>query len=225
MKYIVYLLFLLLPMNIYGQEKENLNEASVSVGVNSNDCWELEGAYLRRLNPYIGIGAGIHFFNQYSTKISGQGPYISGTPTNISIPAWTLSDSKKPAGLSLNPYIRLNTPKLFKIFGGSVSLFAEPGMYLTWYLDKNQYVYYWDGEGYNIQKSFHDKKGDWVYWNARTGISIGDESATLSIGYSASNLDVYSYRRNIVVDGVNLSKDLPKKHFLWGLFVSAAYKF
>jgi hypothetical protein len=64
------------------EEKIKSNQYTLSGALDSNSAWELEFSYMRRIFPYIGIGAGINIYHQYSDEISASGGNVPGTSIN-----------------------------------------------------------------------------------------------------------------------------------------------
>lgn len=128
------------------------------------------------------------------------------------------------SGFQFNPYLHLNTPSLFTIQNLGVVIYAEPGVLLT-LTNKTVDADYWYGNGYYDRRTFSGHHGDWLFWSCRSGLSLEGEMGCFSIGYFASNTDMYAYKRSIHIDNVDLGKNLPKRHFNWGIFLSLGYKF
>ncbi|MCI1741686.1 MAG: hypothetical protein LKI18_04815 [Prevotella sp.] len=222
-KNIVFIILWIFPITLMAQEEKiKSNQYTLSGALDSNSAWELEFSYMRRIFPYIGIGAGINIYHQYSDEISASGGNVPGT----SISQWILSNNSKQAtGLVFNPFVHIKTPTLFHIDEMGVNIFTEPGLSIAFLTDKNVGVNYWNGSGYYDTKTFYGHGGNWLYWHYRIGGSMENEDVVLSMGYFASNIDFYSYKRNIRIENVRLGDNLPKKHFNWGIFISLGYKF
>lgn len=222
MKQIAFLFFYFLAIPSFSQEeKMNSNQIMLSGAIDSNSAWELSGNYMKRLNSWFGIGAGLNVFKQYSNEISASGSTLQ--VTNIS--EWILSDdSKRIAGLQFNPFVHINTPKLFAIEDAEVNIYAEPGLLMTISSNKIE-ADYWDGTGYYIARTFHGHSGNWLSWNCRLGIALENDAGILCIGYFISNMDMYTYKRNIYVGDTRLGDYMPKQKYNWGIYIGLGMKF
>jgi hypothetical protein len=216
------LLLCFLPMVLCAQEeKPKNNQLTLSGALDSNDAWEVDFSYMRRFTSWMGVGAGMNFYRQYSDDITASGGSVQGQ----SLPQWILSDnSKKATGLQFRPFVHLNTPALFHIEDAGVNLYAEPGVLMTFLYNRNVKADYWDGSGYYSERTFDGHGGNWLSWNCRLGIALENEYGSLSIGYMASNQDMYDALRDIRIENVRLGDTLPKKHSNWGIFISIAGK-
>lgn len=222
MRKTILIIFYFLSLPLWAQEiPPSKNQLTLSGALDSNDAWEVEFSYMRRLNSWLGAGAGVSIYQQYACNINPDVPKLPGQ----GIPQWILSDqSQHMSGVQFNPYLHLNTPTLFTIQDLGVVLYAEPGLLLT-LADRNIAADYWYGNGYYDRRTFSGHSGDRLFWSCRSGLSLEGEKGCFSIGYFASNTDMYTNIRSIHIDNVDLGKYLPKKHFNWGIFISLGYKF
>lgn len=222
MKKVILIILLIFSLTLNAQEREiKNNQLTLSGALDSNSAWEIEFSYMRRLSPYVGLGAGVNLYHQYYDEISANGPDMPGAY----LAQWVLSDeSKRATGMVFNPFVHLNTPALFKVEDLGVNIFAEPGLSMAFLTDKNVEVDYWNKNDYYYGKTFYGHGGDWLYWNCRIGIAMENEDGCLQLGYFASNIDMYSYKRNIKIENIRLGDDLPTTHFNWGIFISLGCK-
>ena len=222
MRKVILIILWLLPIILSAQEDKPTNKQISLLGaLDSNSAWELEFSYMRRLTSWFGAGAGLNIYHQYSDEITAEGDPVPG----MSISQWILSDkSKRATGMQFNPFVHINTPALFRIEGNGVNLYAEPGVLMTFLSDKNVEADYWNGSGYYVGRTFYGHGGDWLFWCCRLGIALENEYGCLSIGYLASNTDMYSFKRNIHIDNVRLGNNLSKTHFNWAVFVNLGCK-
>lgn len=216
-------------MAIYGQEEEepeNLNQISLSGALDSNVAWEIQFSYMRRIFPWFGAGVGANMYHQYSDEIDVQGDPIADPSAGSSISPWILSDnSQRATGLQLNPYVHRNTPTLFSIEDAGINLYVEPGLLVTLASDRRVEVDYLGNAGYNIACDFSSNRGDWVFWNCRAGVALENNGGSITLGYFASNMDIYAYKRHIHIDNVYLGDYLPHTHFNWGIYLRLGYNF
>lgn len=226
MKRLISIVLGILSLPFWAQENEVLrNQIFLSGAENSNWAWEVEASYMRRVNSWLGAGAGLNLYHQWTGMIYAEGPSIQ-VAHDMTIAGWRLSDdSRRASGIQFNPFIHLNTPSLFRLFGACVLLYAEPGALMTIFSDRNVEVDYWTGSNYGVGRTFTSNKGDWFFWSTRLGVSLDDDGFSISAGYLASNVDFYAYTRHIQVENVRLGDNLPHKRFNWGVYVNVGYKF
>lgn len=217
---ILFLFFSSIPL-LAQEETINKNQIMLSGAIDSNSAWEFSGNYMRRLNSWLGIGAGLNVYRQYTNEISASGPAMQ--VTNIS--EWVLSDNSKcVAGLQFNPFVHINTPKLFTIEDAEANVYVEPGLLMTASSNKIE-ADYWDGTGYYIARTFHGHGGNWLSWNCRLGIALENDAGILCAGCFMSNMDMYTYKRNIYVGNTRLGDHMPKKKSNWGIYIGIGMKF
>lgn len=75
---------------------------------------------------------------------------------------------------------------------------------------------------YRTAKNYGGKS---AFWRVKSSVSLGIDDGILSIGYTISNQDPLSSRRNVVFDGNSLSDNISHHLFTHEFFVSLAYGF
>ena len=84
----VYLIFLVLMVIISAKAEEIYkNEVGVSVGLDTNDAYELEASYRYFLTQNVAIGAGVGFYQQYFCDDVPSGDLNDGKWTS-----WRMAD-------------------------------------------------------------------------------------------------------------------------------------
>lgn len=74
-------------------------------------------------------------------------------------------------------------------------------------------------------KTAKNHGGKSSFWRVKSSISLGFDDAILSVGYTISNQDPYSGRRNVLFDWCSVSQGIGNSRFSHELFVSAGYSF
>lgn len=211
-----------------------------TIGVASNlsvDA-EISGHYM--LLPYIGIGGGIGLMGQYDYNKVPFGEIASANSTRA---FWGLDkDQRQIARPYLRPYLVLRTPTLIKMGkerNFRLRLEVEPGAQLTIPYTRARINYAWYPEqgGYypGVSDDYGDlpfqtegyssRRGAWCFWNLKNSITVSNDHLTFSLGYSVSNFDIYSLRRNMVVEGVSFHQFYPKKEYTHCVFAGIGYAF
>jgi len=225
-KFLLALSFLAFAVSLHAQEVESMKTVfSVSAGLNSNQSWEMEPSVSYYFCPYIGCTLGLNITNQYN-QIG-----YSGTVSGNGNLHWEIEDSEASVTKFLfRPAINLRTPILWldQDHDTGLTFQLEPGLYMAAPVNDRVTVLYRDKEHVSSvtdSKRLSNNKGDWLFWNIRSAISLHIDRFIISSGYSISNFDIYSGRRNILIEGVKLDSKLPKREYTNSFFLSLGYSF
>lgn len=207
---------LLFPITSFSQSDDRKNRIAVSMGADTNDAYDVVFSYHRMLRPFLGIGVGVGFYNQWYSDNSP-----SGTASNGKWSSWRIEDSETEIQrIYLNPSVILQTPDIVSREKFRMSFFVEPGLQLLCpyagvhvdYIDVRQsYVSAWGGA--------------WCFWNVRAALDFRLSQTSIAIGYGLSNVDIYSSRRELKVGTTSFDDFYPKKDFTHSLFVKLSYCF
>lgn len=219
-------LFLFSPVLLYSQDYERAKViVSATAGLNNNESWEVEPSVSYYLNKYIGGTLGLNVTSQYN-----QAGFSGTIPGNNRI-YWSIEDDEaNVTKFLLHPAISLRTPVLWldkdQVTGLAIQI--DPGLYIALPVNDQITVNYRD-KSYNStivdSKRLSNTKGGYIFWNIRGSISLNIDRFVLSTGYSISNFDIYSGRRNIVVENLKLDEKLPIREYTYAFFISMGYCF
>ena len=188
--------------------------------LNNEQAWQVEPNVSWFFNKYIGIGAGLELTAQYNqpsrmTVIDGHEAVLAKNERNV---AWIIL---KPSVIFRSPTVWKTTDEYFRLW-----FQAEPGLSFACPF-RNSLTY--DIKAFNYgptigSRRFLNKGLQWFYWNARVSINFSIDEYIIGVGYSLSNLDYYSGRRNIVL--ANGEKyHVPKKELSQSIYLSIGYTF
>lgn len=220
------ILFLAFTTFSYGQKEDQTKGiVSITAGLNSNQSWEIEPSITYYFCQYIGGTLGLSVMSQYN-QVGYSGPVMSNNRIY-----WSIDDNEADvAKFLLRPAISLRTPILWldKDHDTGLTVQIEPGISIALPVNDHVTVNYRDedhGSGIVGSKSLSNTKGDWFFWNLRGSISLNIDRFILSTGYSISNFDIYSGRRNIVIENMILNQKLPVREYTYSFFISIGYCF
>lgn len=142
---------------------------------------------------------------------------------------FTLEDEGKLERLHCIVGLSLRTPPLKTSKKEEYFLFSQfdPAMVFTIPNEKFSYSRIYQ-EGNMAMKEWKTAKnhgGKSSFWRVKSSISLGFDDAILSVGYTISNQDPYSGRRNVLFDWCSVSQGIGNSRFSHELFVSAGYSF
>lgn len=190
--------------------------------INNEQAWQLEPSVSWHLHKYIGIGMGIEFTSQYNqpsrtTVIDGHEAELVNNERNV---VWII----------FKPYVTFKSPAVWKSADEYMRLWfqADPGISLACPF-RNSLTYEmkeFQGAVSNTvdYRRFSNKDLQWFYWNARASVNFAIDRFIIGAGYSISNLDYYSGRRNVTL--ANGQKFyVPKKELSQSIFLSLGYTF
>lgn len=223
--FLLTVLFLSPTVWLFAQDDRAKGIVSIAAGLNNNQSWEVEPSVTYYFSKYIGVTLGLNVTSQYNQV------GFSGTIAGNSRIYWSIEDDEaNVAKFLLHPAISLRTPILWldKDHETGLTIQIEPGMYIALPVNDQITVNYRDKERNSTiidSKRVSNTKGECVFWNVRGSISLNIDRFVLSTGYSISNLDIYSGRRNIVVENLKLDQKLPIREYTYSFFISLGYCF
>jgi len=168
-----------------------------------------EGDYMRKIlwNWFEDVVFGIHDDDEYYDCESGR--YINK--------------------LLLRPALRFHIP-VIKVFDDwYLSLNAEPGLYIN--LTPNdrvradRYRNHMDWDHPSRDRYVRNRGGNVLFWNVKSFLELQANRVVISAGYLLSNMDLYSGRRNIIIDGTPLSHLFGARKMSHTAFISIGYVF
>lgn len=218
--------FLFFAVFSYGQEEEMPKRTvSISAGLNNNQSWEVEPSVTYYFCKFLGATLGLNVTNQYN-QVGYSGSVIGNSELY-----WEIEDGDaNVAKFLIRPAISLRTPVLWlnKDHDTGLTIGIEPGLFVALPSNDEITVNYRDKAHGSIiigSKRLSNTKGDWLFWNLRGIISLNVDRFIISTGYSISNFDIYSGRRNIIVENMKLNNKLPIREYTYSSFLSLGYYF
>lgn len=217
-------LFLFPTVLLYARDDRTKGLFSIVAGLNNNESWELEPSVTYYFNKYIGGSLGLNLTSQYN-----QVDFSGAIPGNNRI-YWSIEDDDaNVAQILLHPAISFRIPVwIDEDQETGLAIQIEPGMYMALLVNDKVTVKYRDREHNSAiidLKRIANTKGDYIFWNIRGSVSLNVDRFILSAGYSISNFDIYSGRRNIVIENMKLDQELPAKVYTHTVFISLGYCF
>lgn len=189
------------------------HRASITGALNSSDSYELELSYHYMICKYLGVGGSFGWWQNY---------FVDG---HASGKGWSIDyDNDNPRNIFIRPSLVVKSPAL-RIKQVLLSLYAEPGLMLNLpythvCIDKLRGAEVYDYEYISTNR------GQWLAWDVHAGINVEVGPFGAGIGYLMSNLDIYSYFRNLSYDGISFRDFYPKKtSFIQGAYLTFSYYF
>lgn len=225
-KLFIILALISLATAIQAQEEKALKRVvTLSGGIANSEAWEIEPSITYFLCPYLGGTLGFTITKQYNSLVSG------GTLMSNSNLRWSINDDyANIINILFRPAITLQTPIawLNKDRDTGLSFKVEPGLYMALSQNDNLPIEYRDkSRGYALVdiKNVSNTNGNWLFWNVTSAVSLHVDQFILSAGYRVSNFDIYSTRRNIIIDNTRLNTKLPKRVLTHSVFLAIGYQF
>lgn len=211
-------------VGVYAQDKETAFVANLYGGVylNNEQAWQLEPSISWLFHKNLGVALGLELTRQYNqpcrqTIIDGREAELTDNERNI---GW----------LILKPSVIIKSPAIWKSADNDCCLWAqvEPGFSLACPF-RNSLTYeikqFSGAVSQTVDyRTFPNKGLQWFYWNARASINFAVGRFIFKGGYSISNLDYYSGRRNITLDN-GQKYYVPKRELSQSVFLSIGYVF
>ena len=123
----------------------------------------------------------------------------------------------------LAPSVTLRTPTLLAISKVRVSLEGEAGLKMQIPTDIVS-IDYCNVQTYDRKRTVKfTGKGNWCFWETKGLLRFGFQKLALSLGYSLSNLDIYTNYRKIKIENVPFSSFFPKKKMTHSFFLKLSF--
>lgn len=179
------------------------NEIQMSVGLNSYQAFELEPSYCYMFHKNIGVVGGIRGVGEVVDNLR-----YDWVPSPVY--RWELVGRKKATAVLLRPAIRLKLP----IINQGIAIVAEPGVLLNPMPYESLEFAYVSTETIAFptkRQTIRNKGSQVAFFDMKTYLSVPIDNWGILFGYGLSTFDLYSGRRNIVIEGDPLSAHLPAK--------------
>ncbi len=203
------LILMLAACNLYAQPEDKSRVAlTAAFGTNNHNdfCYQTELSYHYMRHPYLGFGGAIGACGVLNDHMP------NGYANNGIWTSWHLNKEYQYINqLYLRPSILFRTPALVE-FKNNYSLHFqfEPGVQLLIPYSSVR-IDFVDGEAYeDYSERISSSKGNWCFWNLKSGLFLNNNDIIFGIGYIITNLDVYSTRRNMSVENTSLGEFYPK---------------
>lgn len=212
---VIYTLCLLYILPTIHAQTQGEHDLSLAVGIMSHYAYDCRTTYYFKPNDYVGLGGSIGYYRQFTD--------VNPTPTNYnhaSSTLWQLAEeSERAQNFYIIPSLLVRTPQLMQLGKWRARASTELGVLVQFPL----FVYMLEHTGYT-SPTLHPRvkasmKGQWLAPEARLSLDFERRNTYLSIGYGISSLDIYSYHRNIVVDGQRFADYYPKKRINHTIFI------
>ncbi len=211
-------------VGLYAQDDKPTFTADLYGGIyiNNEQAWQLEPSVSWLFHKYLGVALGLELTGQYNqpsrqTTIDGQEAELTDNERNI---RWFI----------FKPSVILRSPTVWESADHDYRLWfqVEPGLSLACPFRNSLTYEIKEFAGAVSQtvdyRRFPNKDLQWFCWNARASVNFAIGRFILRGGYSLSNLDYYSGRRNITL--ANGQKfHVPKRELSQGVFLSIGYSF
>lgn len=211
-------------VGLYAQDDKPTFTADLYGGIylNNEQAWQFEPSVSWLFHKYLGVALGLELTGQYNqpsrqTTIDGQEAELTDNERNI---RWVI----------FKPSVILKSPTVWESADHDYRLWfqVEPGLSLACPFRNSLTYEIKEFAGAVSQtvdyRRFPNKDLQWFYWNARASVNFAIGRFILRGGYSLSNLDYYSGRRNITL--ANGQKfHVPKRELSQSVFLSIGYSF
>lgn len=211
-------------VGLYAQDDKPTFTADLYGGIylNNEQAWQLEPSVSWLFHKYLGVALGLELTGQYNqpsrqTTIDGQEAELTDNERNI---RWVI----------FKPSVILKSPTVWESADHDYRLWfqVEPGLSLACPFRNSLTYEIKEFAGAVSQtvdyRRFPNKDLQWFYWNTRASVNFAIGRFILRGGYSLSNLDYYSGRRNITL--ANGQKfHVPKRELSQSVFLSIGYSF
>lgn len=184
--------------------------------------WAIEPYISWQFQKYVGVSLGLEITRQYNqsaynTTINGHEAVLTGNDRNI---GWII----------FKPSVIFKSPVLLKANDDNVKLWAqmEPGINVGC-PTRNSLTYEiiefhgYTGKAVDYRKyANHGLKC--VFWNTNASINLSIDRVVIGGGYSISNFDYYSGRRNVTLEDGSKFR-VPKKALGQTIFLKIGFMF
>lgn len=202
----------------------NRKEVAFSVVAASNFTWEAKLSFSYLFNNYLGVAASISKNNSFEV-----GSY-SPKHQIFSFPRWQVSCSDmNSANTLLRAAIRLSIPPIKLNSDGDVCLSfnVEPG--ICCYLGSDDVnVLFTRNEGSAVlfsDRSYNPVNTEYFSWNISNQLRLVLDNWFLFTSYNISNIDKYTGKRDVIIEGTRLGSLLPSRELVHGGEIGIGIRF
>ncbi|MDD2954225.1 MAG: hypothetical protein PHC95_13920 [Parabacteroides sp.] len=216
---IVALVFMLPIICCAQQENKALkHELQITLGLNSYLAFEFDPSYSYVFHKNVGIVLGMRFVKEIVDNLHydlvGNSDY-----------QWHVNKKKEVSTLIFRPAIRFQFPIL-----DGILFVTEPGALLNIIPNEKLEFAYVNTKDFEpipqYYKTIKNKNGSVLSFNCKSYFSVKIDNIALLLGYNISTFDIYTGRRNIIIEGDALNKHLPsKKSISHTGFIGVGYSF
>lgn len=201
------------------ESKRFKNELQLTAGLDSYLAFEIEPSYSYMVHKNVGVKVGMRCVGEVVDNLRYD---LVGGPVH----QWRVSEKRKIATVLFSPALRLRLPLVDDWF----SFITEPGILLNLIPNEKVEFAYINTETFEVFPSnFRTVKnagGGILFYHLKSYFSMIFDNWGMSVGYDFSTFDIYSGRRNIVIEGDALNTHLPpKKKHTHTVFAGASYFF
>lgn len=200
------------------ENKPLKNEFQFTTGLNSYLAFEFEPSYSYRLHKNIGLVGSVRAVTEVVENLHYD---LVGGP----VYQWRISRKEKAAVLLFRPALRFKFP----LVSDCLSITMEPGLLINPIPDETLEFVSMNTETFEIPsnyKTVKNKGGRVLFYEMKNYLSMTIDNWSLLAGYALSTYDLYSGRRNIIIEGDPLNKHLTsKKTFCHTGFIGIGYFF
>lgn len=224
MRKLILAISLLISLHITAKDyfEERENQINITGSLNSQYAIQFEISYQHRLFRYADLGIGAGILKQWCDAAE----VYSGELSYKDYDQWSLnSDDYKIDQLFLRPYIQLYTPEIWHSGKCHFRMSSQAGLMFVLPFESVGITYSEsNGNPYNDEYHIHHtSKGQWIVPFVRPMMEMTVENLGFAIGAEFSNLDIYSFRRNIHFHDVSFNNLYEKKRFTWGICLNLSY--
>lgn len=225
-KFLVLLLLSISLQTFYAKgEDEKLPFTATLYGglyLNNEQAWQLEPSVAWHFHKYLGVALGVELTGQYNQP--SRMTTIDGHMANLA------DNQRDAAWILFKPSIIVKSPALWRSKDNFYRLWvqAEPGLSIGCPFHNSLTYEIVDMKG-NVgtvvdYRKYRNHGLKCVYWNARFAVNMSIDRIVIGAGYTISNLDYYSGRRNVTLPDGN-KFHVPAKELSQSVFLSLGYRF
>ncbi|WP_297903708.1 hypothetical protein [uncultured Parabacteroides sp.] len=210
----------ILPIICYAQRENKIlrHELQITLGLNSYFAFEFDPSYSYMFHKNVGIVLGMRFVKEVVDNLH----YDLVSNTNYQ---WHVNERKEVSNLLFRSAIRFQ----FFILDG-ILFVTEPGVLLNIIPNEKLEFSYVNVKNFepipSKYKIVKNRNGSILFYNCKSYISVNIDNIALLFGYNISTFDIYSGRRNIIIESDAFNKHLPcKKRLLHTGFIGVSYFF
>ncbi|GHT30115.1 hypothetical protein AGMMS49574_08810 [Bacteroidia bacterium] len=210
----------LLPFLCIAQEYDSKtfkHEFQIMVGFNSQQAAELEPAYSYMFMPNIGVITGVNLMLQLFEK----------NPLSTDDSFHWKATQERALAIQLRPSLRFRFPLLREENNSIILLNIEPGVLIN-LIPNETLTFAYINDYYPFvppakYESIKNKGGETISYQAKGYLSVNFNYFQVSIGYAYSNFDIYTGRRNIVIETESINDKLWKRRATNTFFITLGF--
>lgn len=191
------IILMLITAFAFAQSPTNM-AIDLSAAASSYSTFSIEFGYRYGFNNYVGLRSSLRLETEGWEAMTPFGEFSSASSP---FTHWDTSKDERLNKIYLGVSLPISSPPVMTLREMKFWIQLDPGVYFTVpYSSLNVRLRKAGSDNFE-QRKFSSHGGQWIAWYGKTSVMFSISNLSFGIGYGISNLDPFSSRRRITVNG------------------------